>query len=103
VVNVSNENTSLALLLLDLLGKVKTQPNNYVQATVSPAIAVVCAYFGARVVPHVCAGPIALAANLHVDAIVPGDDLRVELARRLAVLESKSVPGYPRRRAVLPV
>ncbi len=44
-----------------------------------------------------------LASNLHVDAIVGGDDLRVELARRLAVLETKSVPGYPRRRAVLPV
>jgi L-alanine-DL-glutamate epimerase-like enolase superfamily enzyme len=26
------------------------------------------AYFGARVVPHVCAGPISLAANLHVAA-----------------------------------
>jgi acetyl-CoA carboxylase carboxyltransferase component len=44
-----------------------------------------------------------LASNLHVDAIVPGDDLRSELARRLAVLETKSVQGYPRRRAVLPV
>ncbi len=39
-----------ALLLLDLLGKVETQPNNYLQATVSPAIAVACAYFGARVI-----------------------------------------------------
>ena len=44
-----------------------------------------------------------LASNLHVDAIVPGDDLRTELSRRLAVLESKAVGGYPRRRAVLPV
>src|SRR5437868_7393030 len=44
-----------------------------------------------------------LASNLHVDAIVPGDNLRTELARRLAALESKSVSGYPRRRAVLPV
>src|SRR3954465_12167674 len=44
-----------------------------------------------------------LASNLHVDAIVPGDSLRTELARRLAALESKSVSGYPRRRAVLPV
>jgi acetyl-CoA carboxylase carboxyltransferase component len=43
-----------------------------------------------------------LASNLHVDAIVPGDDLRTELSRRLAALESKSVVGYPRRRAVLP-
>jgi methylmalonyl-CoA decarboxylase subunit alpha len=44
-----------------------------------------------------------LASNLHIDAIVAGDDLRGELARRLAVLETKSVPAYPRRRAVLPV
>jgi acetyl-CoA carboxylase carboxyltransferase component len=44
-----------------------------------------------------------LASNLHVDAIVPGDDLRGELSRRLATLETKSVSGYPRRRAVLPV
>jgi L-alanine-DL-glutamate epimerase-like enolase superfamily enzyme len=29
------------------------------------------AYFGVRVVPHVCAGPISLAANLHVAASVP--------------------------------
>jgi L-alanine-DL-glutamate epimerase-like enolase superfamily enzyme len=29
------------------------------------------AYFGARVVPHVCAGPISLAANLHVVASTP--------------------------------
>jgi serine/threonine-protein kinase len=40
----------LALLLLDLLGKVQTQPNNYLQATISPAIGAVCAIFGARVV-----------------------------------------------------
>ena len=46
---------------------------------------------------------VKLAANLHVDAIVPGDDLRVELVRRLAAAEGKSVPGYARRRAVLPV
>ena len=29
------------------------------------------AAFGARVVPHVCAGPVSLAANLHVAASVP--------------------------------
>ncbi len=29
------------------------------------------AYFGARVVPHVCAGPISLLANLHVVASTP--------------------------------
>jgi L-alanine-DL-glutamate epimerase-like enolase superfamily enzyme len=28
-------------------------------------------HYGARVVPHVCAGPIALAANLHLAASVP--------------------------------
>jgi acetyl-CoA carboxylase carboxyltransferase component len=44
-----------------------------------------------------------LAANLHVDAIVPGDELRGELARRFAALEAKIVTGYPRRRSVLPV
>jgi acetyl-CoA carboxylase carboxyltransferase component len=44
-----------------------------------------------------------LAANLHIDAIVAGDDLRAELVRRLATLESKSVPSYQRRRPVLPV
>jgi acetyl-CoA carboxylase carboxyltransferase component len=44
-----------------------------------------------------------LASNLHVDAIVPGDDLRAELIRRLGALESKSVAGYARRRPVLPV
>ena len=44
-----------------------------------------------------------LAANLHVDAIVPGDDLRDELLRRLATVEGKVVPGYQRRWAVLPL
>lgn len=34
-------------------------------------MATTAAYFGARVVPHVCAGPISLAANLHVAATVP--------------------------------
>ena len=34
-------------------------------------MAATAAYFGARVVPHVCAGPISLAANLHVVATVP--------------------------------
>jgi methylmalonyl-CoA decarboxylase subunit alpha len=46
---------------------------------------------------------VKLAANLHVDAIVPGEDLRDELVRRFAVLESKTEVGYPRRRAVVPV
>jgi acetyl-CoA carboxylase carboxyltransferase component len=44
-----------------------------------------------------------LAANLHVDAVVPGDELRAELLRRVAAAGAKSVPGLPRRRAVLPV
>jgi len=44
-----------------------------------------------------------LAANLHVDAVVPGDDLRAELIRRLAAAAGKSVTGYARRRSVLPV
>jgi acetyl-CoA carboxylase carboxyltransferase component len=46
---------------------------------------------------------VKLAANGHVDAIVSGDDLRAELLRRFAVLATKEDPGYPRRRAVLPV
>ncbi|HTB59508.1 MAG TPA: carboxyl transferase domain-containing protein, partial [Polyangia bacterium] len=44
-----------------------------------------------------------LAANLHVDAVVPGDELRAELLHRLATTGSKSVPSLPRRRPVLPV
>jgi acetyl-CoA carboxylase carboxyltransferase component len=44
-----------------------------------------------------------LAANLHVDAIVPGDELRAELIRRLAVMGGKLDTGLPRRRAVVPV
>ena len=44
-----------------------------------------------------------LASNLHVDAVVPGDELRGELLRRLSAADAKAVPGYPRRRPVLPV
>jgi acetyl-CoA carboxylase carboxyltransferase component len=44
-----------------------------------------------------------LAGDLHVDAIVPGDELRGELVRRLAATDHKQTPGYPRRRAVQPV
>ncbi len=44
-----------------------------------------------------------LAANLHVDAVVPGDDLRAELIRRFSVMDEKIVPGHARRRPVLPV
>ena len=46
---------------------------------------------------------VKIASNLHVDAIVPGDDLRAELVRRLAAADAKSVGGYVRKRAVLPV
>jgi acetyl-CoA carboxylase carboxyltransferase component len=46
---------------------------------------------------------VKLAANLHVDAIVQGDDLRSELARRLGVLATKTDAGYARRRPVTPV
>lgn len=35
-------------------------------------MAAAAAGFGVRVVPHVCSGPVALAANLHVAASVPG-------------------------------
>jgi acetyl-CoA carboxylase carboxyltransferase component len=44
-----------------------------------------------------------LAANLHVDAVVQGDDLRAELARRFAAADAKLVQSLPRRRAVLPM
>jgi acetyl-CoA carboxylase carboxyltransferase component len=44
-----------------------------------------------------------LAANLHVDAIVPGEELRVELERRLSAYTSKRDVGYERRRPVVPV
>jgi acetyl-CoA carboxylase carboxyltransferase component len=44
-----------------------------------------------------------LASDLHVDAIVSGDDLRAELIRRYATLTEKTDGGYPRKRPVLPV
>jgi acetyl-CoA carboxylase carboxyltransferase component len=44
-----------------------------------------------------------LASDLHVDALVPGDDLRGELCRRFAVMGKKLEQGYPRRRPVVPV
>ena len=44
-----------------------------------------------------------LASNLHVDAVVPGDELRAEILRRLAATGAKSVPSYARKRPVLPV
>ena len=44
-----------------------------------------------------------LAADLHVDAVVPGDELRVELLRRLEATDHKTTAGLPRRRSVPPV
>jgi acetyl-CoA carboxylase carboxyltransferase component len=44
-----------------------------------------------------------LASELHIDAITPGDELRAELVRRFANAASKAVPGYPKRRSVLPI
>jgi acetyl-CoA carboxylase carboxyltransferase component len=44
-----------------------------------------------------------LAADLHVDAIVAGDDLRKELVRRFAFYEWERAAGYPRKRPVTPV
>ena len=44
-----------------------------------------------------------LAADLHIDAIVPGDGLRAELVRRLAACEHKRVASWPRKRPITPV
>jgi acetyl-CoA carboxylase carboxyltransferase component len=44
-----------------------------------------------------------LASDLHVDAVVPGDELRGELVRRFATMGGKIDSGYPRRRPVVPV
>jgi len=44
-----------------------------------------------------------LASNLHVDAVVPGADLRAEIVARLDALGGKEVPGYRKRRNVIPV
>jgi acetyl-CoA carboxylase carboxyltransferase component len=44
-----------------------------------------------------------LAANLHVDAIVPADDLRAELIRRFSVLTAKLDTPFPRKHPVTPV
>ncbi len=44
-----------------------------------------------------------LAANGHVDAIIPGASLRVELVRRFGALTTKQDLGPVRRRPVLPV
>ncbi len=44
-----------------------------------------------------------LAADLHIDGIVAGDDLRAELVRRFAFAERKRLPSFPRKRSVTPV
>ena len=44
-----------------------------------------------------------LAADLHIDAVVAGDELRRELIRRFAFAEKKRVPAFPRKRNVTPV
>src|SRR4051812_24169250 len=44
-----------------------------------------------------------LASNLHVDAVVPGDELRGEVSRRFAACAGKVDRPPERRRAVLPV
>ena len=39
--------------------------------TTARTMALLAGSYGVRVVPHICAGPVALAANLHVAATVP--------------------------------
>ena len=51
--------------------------------------------FGVRVVPHVCAGPISLAANLHVAATVPAITL-IEYPPTLAGVVGRGSATAPR-------
>jgi acetyl-CoA carboxylase carboxyltransferase component len=44
-----------------------------------------------------------LASELHVDAVVAGDELRTELVRRFALAEKKRVHPWIKRRSVPPV
>ena len=44
-----------------------------------------------------------LAANLHIDAVVPADRLRGELILRFATMSDKTDVGYARRHPVTPV
>ena len=44
-----------------------------------------------------------LAADLHVDAIVRGDDLRRDLSLRFAAARGMRTQTWPRKRAVTPV
>jgi D-galactarolactone cycloisomerase len=54
--------------------------------------AMAAAGFGVRVVPHVCAGPVSLAANLHLAATVPAIRL-IEYPPSLARAWSTFAPG----------
>ena len=44
-----------------------------------------------------------LASDLHIDAIVEGDELRSELVRRFDFAASKRIATFPRKRSVTPV
>jgi acetyl-CoA carboxylase carboxyltransferase component len=44
-----------------------------------------------------------LASDLHVDALVPADALRAEVARRFGAYATKRTRAWPRKRAVTPV
>ena len=44
-----------------------------------------------------------LAADLHVDAVLPATNLRTELIRRFAASAHKRTSGWPRKRSVTPV
>jgi L-alanine-DL-glutamate epimerase-like enolase superfamily enzyme len=57
-------------------------------------MAEIATHHGARVVPHVCSGPIALAANLHLAASVPGIRL-IEYPPSLAAAWSGLGIGAP--------
>lgn len=46
---------------------------------------------------------VKLASELHIDAIVQGDELRMELIRRFEYTATKQDCGFKRRRPVLPV
>lgn len=57
-------------------------------------MALAAAPFGVRVVPHVCAGPVSLAANLHLAATVPAIRL-IEYPPSLAGAWAMFAPGAP--------
>jgi D-galactarolactone cycloisomerase len=56
-------------------------------------MATAAAPFGVRVVPHVCAGPVSLAANLHLAATVPAIRL-IEYPPSLIGAWSTFAPGH---------